>query len=142
MQNRRSFIKQSCALCISAIGLGAVVSQLSSCAPIIVFKGEIQQKKISVPFSTFTEFNNMLIVRNNQLSFDILLIKKSDGTFTALEMKCSHQDNPLTVNKTGLFCASHGSSFDFDGKVLKEPALLPIKKYNVEIENLIVQIIL
>lgn len=142
MQNRRSFIKQSCTLCMSVIGIGAVVTQLSSCAPMIVFKGEVQRKKISVPFSAFTEFNNMLIVRNDQLSFDILLIKKLDGTFTALEMKCSHQDNPLTANKTGLFCASHGSSFDFDGKVLKEPALLPIRKYNVEIENLAIQIIL
>lgn len=142
MQNRRSFIKQSCAFCIGAIGLGAVATQLTACAPMVVFKGEVQKSKILVPFSAFVAPNSMLVVRNSQLAFDILLIKKTDGTYAALEMKCSHQDNALTATKTGLFCSTHGSSFDLDGKVLKEPAIEPIHKYIVEIENSAIQIVL
>lgn len=140
MQNRRTFIKQSCALCISVIGLGAVASQLSSCSPMPVFKGEVDKNSITVPLSFFTEVNNMLVVRNNKLAYDILLVKLEDGSFSALEMKCSHQDNPLTANKTGLFCSAHGSTFDFAGKVTKEPALEPLKKYKTETNTLYVQI--
>ncbi len=140
MQNRRTFIKQSCALCISVIGLGAVASQLSSCSPMPVFKGEVDKNSITVPLSFFTEVNNMLVVRNNKLAYDILLVKLQDGSFSALEMKCSHQDNPLTANKTGLFCSAHGSTFDFVGKVTKEPALEPLKKYKTETNTLYVQI--
>jgi Rieske Fe-S protein len=50
-------------------------------------------------------------------------------------MKCSHQDNSLTVTKTGLFCSSHGSTFDLEGNVTKEPALEPLKKFKTEINN-------
>jgi len=142
MQNRRSFIKKTCALCLSFVGGGVLVSQLSSCTPMPVFKAVVVKNVLAVPFTAFTEGNNSVIVRNSSIPFDILLVKKSNGIYTALEMKCSHQDNPLTANKTGLFCSSHGSTFDLEGNVLKEPALKPIKKYKTEIESSFVHIIL
>jgi len=107
-----------------------------------VFKAVVVKNVLAVPFTAFTEGNNSVIVRNSSIPFDILLVKKSNGIYTALEMKCSHQDNPLTANKTGLFCSSHGSTFDLEGNVLKEPALKPIKKYKTEIESSFVHIIL
>ena len=81
----------------------------------------------------------MVIVRNKNMEYDILLIK-SGNTYTALQMKCTHQDNPLTVNSSGLFCASHGSVFDLNGNVTKEPALQPLKKYNTQINDSEIQI--
>lgn len=97
-----------------------------------VMKVESTKGLIKVPFSAFTEKNNAVIVRNSQLEFDILLVK-SGNTFNALQMKCSHQDNPLTANASGLFCSAHGSTFDLQGNVTKEPALQPLKKYKTEL---------
>ena len=90
--------------------------------------------KVNVPMSSFGE-SNVLILRNDQMEFDVLLVKRSDSEVTALQMKCSHQDNSLTANKNGLFCSAHGSTFDLDGKVTKEPALNPLKKFKTEINN-------
>jgi Rieske Fe-S protein len=142
MKNRRAFIKESCTLCMGIMGMGTIISALSACATMPVFKGEIEKNIITVPISSFTETNNMVIVRNNQLPFDVILIKQKNGNFIALEMKCTHQDNPLTVSKTGLFCASHGSAFDLEGNVVKEPALVPLKKYKTEMNNAVVQILM
>jgi Rieske Fe-S protein len=132
MKSRREFIKESCTLCAGGLLLGWLTTQLSSCAMLPVMKVESTKGLIKVPFSAFTEKNNAVIVRNSQLEFDILLVK-SGNTFNALQMKCSHQDNPLTANASGLFCSAHGSTFDLQGNVTKEPALQPLKKYKTEL---------
>ena len=135
MQNRRDFIKKSCTLCMSIAGLGVLSSQLSSCAPLPIYKGEVSNGMIAVPVSSFTEKSNIVIVRNAQMEFDIAIVKNSASDYTALEMKCTHQANPLTATKMGLFCSAHGSSFDLKGNVTKEPASSPLKKYKTEISN-------
>lgn len=134
METRRAFIKESCKLCLGGLALGWLTTQLSSCAPMPVLKVENEKGVLTVPFSAFTEKNNLLIVRNNKIEYDILLVK-SGNTYTALQMKCTHQDNPLTVNSSGLFCASHGSMFDLNGNVIKEPALQSLKKYVTQISE-------
>jgi Rieske Fe-S protein len=130
MTSRREFIKQSCGICLGSFAL----SWLSACAAIPVIKTEPTKGSITIPISAFTEKNNSVIVRNNQLEFDILVVK-SGNTFNALQMKCTHQDNPITASSTGLFCSAHGSTFDLQGNVTKEPALHPLKKYKTEINE-------
>jgi len=68
-----------------------------------------------------------------QVAYDILLVKKSTEEYLAIYMKCSHQENPVTATTTGLFCSSHGSRFDLDGNVTKEPATAPLKKFKTAI---------
>lgn len=120
-------------LCTGGLALGWLTAQLSACASSLpIVKAENKQGLISVPVSAFTEKHSGVIIRNSQLEFDILLVK-SENNYLALQMKCTHQDNPLTATATGLFCAAHGSTFDLKGNVLKEPALQPLKKYKSEL---------
>ena len=132
MESRRDFIKNSCKRCAAGLTLGWLTTQLSACATLPVLKVENENGALAVPFSSFTEKNNQVIVRSSKMEYDILLVK-SGNAYTALQMKCTHQDNPLTVNSTGLFCASHGSVFDLNGNVTKEPALQPLKKYSTKV---------
>ena len=135
MQDRRAFLKQSCTLCAGIVGLGALASQLSSCSTMSVVKTEINNGMISVPMSSFTDTKKVVVVRNAQLEFDIALVKNSNSDYTALQMKCTHQDNALSVTETGLFCASHGSAFDLKGNVTQEPAQTALKKYSTELND-------
>jgi Rieske Fe-S protein len=50
-------------------------------------------------------------------------------------MKCTHQENALTATPEGLHCSAHGSSFDLEGRVTKEPALAPLQRFAVKLEN-------
>jgi nitrite reductase/ring-hydroxylating ferredoxin subunit len=121
------------------MGAGFLASSLSSCAPVPVFKGIPQQNKITVPLSEFGE-SNLLVIRNSNWEYDILLVKKSSAVINALLLMCSHQQNILTLSKTGLLCPMHGSTFDLDGNATKEPAVQPLKKFRTEVRNEIVEI--
>ena len=133
--DRRQFIKSSCSACIGAAATGLLFSQLTSCAPAFpVYKAKFDKGIIQVPLTSF-ETSNLVIVRDLQMDFDILLIKKSSEDYQAIYMKCSHQSNPLTATSSGLFCSAHGSSFDLDGKVRTEPATGPLQKFKTELQD-------
>ncbi|MEI9920216.1 MAG: Rieske (2Fe-2S) protein [Bacteroidota bacterium] len=132
MINRRTFIKSSCVACAS----GMLFSELmSSCAPALpTFKTAIEGKSISVPVTYFAA-SNVAIVRDNMAEYDILVVKKSEEQFDAIYMRCSHRENPLTATPTGLHCSAHGSSFDLNGQVTKEPATAPLQKFPTEFDR-------
>lgn len=135
MHNRREFIKQSCTLCLGVLGVGIISTQLTSCSPLPIYKTASIEKIINVPLNSFNQEVNFLIVRDTNLQFDIALIKKTETDYNALELRCTHQTNSLTATKTGFLCAAHGSTFDLEGKVTKEPALIPLKKYKTELTS-------
>ncbi|MBL0744084.1 ubiquinol-cytochrome c reductase iron-sulfur subunit [Chryseolinea lacunae] len=134
MKTRREFLKDTCTTCLGTVALGFTFSQLSSCSSLPVFKANLEQKTVTVPLTSFAE-SNLVIVRDMQVQFDILLVKKSAEEYNALHMKCSHRDNPVSATKSGLYCPEHGSTFDLDGNVTKEPAPLPLKKFKTTLSD-------
>ncbi len=128
MKTRREFIKDTCTACLGTAFLGFTFSQLTSCSSLPIYKTNLSQKTVNVPLTSFTE-STLVIVRDMQVPYDVLVVKKSEQEYTALYMKCSHQENAVTATKSGLYCSSHGSTFDLDGNVTKEPALGPLKKF-------------
>ncbi|WP_377116727.1 QcrA and Rieske domain-containing protein [Mucilaginibacter litoreus] len=77
---------------------------------------------------------NMLVLRTKQLEYDILLIKNAEN-YKALYLRCTHEGVGLTPAANKIFCSAHGSVFDLDGKVVKEPALRPLQSYPTELIN-------
>ncbi|HEY9008328.1 QcrA and Rieske domain-containing protein [Ohtaekwangia sp.] len=134
MKTRREFLKDTCTTCLGTAFLGFTFSQLTSCSSLPIYKTNLSQKMVRVPVANFAE-SNLVIVRDLQVPFDILLVKKSETEYNAVYMKCSHQENPVTATKTGLYCSSHGSTFDLDGNVTKEPALKPLKKFKTQLQE-------
>jgi nitrite reductase/ring-hydroxylating ferredoxin subunit len=131
LRTRKDFLKMtgkaSCALMLA----GLTSSVLESCATAKVYHTKADNGKIKVALSEFTE-SNTRIVRVEGLQYDVMVVKKQDGAFNALLMRCSHQDFNLSAGKTGLYCGLHGSAFDLEGKVKTGPATEPLKKLNVE----------
>lgn len=132
---RRAFIKASCGACLGIIGGSVLLSALQSCAPLPLLKSEPENGIISVPLSSFAEGQSLLMINNPKMDHHILLVKKKDGTYNALYMQCSHQNQDLTANKSGLFCAAHGSAFDLDGNVTQAPADKPLRKFRTETDQ-------
>ena len=131
--NRRKFITQGCGACLAVTGMGAMLSSCTASLPLVKTTAEAGNI-IRVPQSSFNEQTKMLLLRNSTLPSDILLIKATEG-YRALYMRCTHEGVGLTASSKKIFCSSHGSEFDFEGKVLKEPALSPLKKFKTETTN-------
>lgn len=136
---RRLFIKSSCKACLGVAIAGTALTLLEGCASLPLYKTKADNGVLSVPESQFAE-TKQLIVRNMQMDYDIFLVKKDDQNYTALYMQCSHRDQPLTATENGLHCTTHGSSFDLDGNVLKEPATAPLKQFKTETKNSLIHI--
>ncbi len=66
-----------------------------------------------------------------------MLLKKSDGSLSALSMLCTHvccqcqYDN----SSTDIFCPCHGSIFDQNGEVLRGPAATNLPSIQLSVDN-------
>ncbi|MBS1576258.1 MAG: Rieske (2Fe-2S) protein [Bacteroidetes bacterium] len=129
---RRNFIKQGCVACMAFMGAGVL---LESCSPgLSLLKATVKNKTLAVPLNKFSGTTNLLVVRGSGLENDILLVK-NENSFKALNLKCTHEGVGLTATDKKIFCSAHGSVFDFNGKVLKEPALRPLTEFPTEIND-------
>jgi cytochrome b6-f complex iron-sulfur subunit len=130
--HRRKFIRDTCTFCASSFLLGNI---LSGCTGALnLQKVEAINDEIIVPLHSFGE-NNYLVVRCKQISNDIFIFRKSDNSYIAHLMKCSHRDAPLQYSSKGLVCNEHGSRFNFDGEVVQAPATASLTKIPVSINE-------
>jgi Rieske Fe-S protein len=129
--DRRKFVKQSCTACL-AVSAGITISALSSCATLPAYKTAIANNKISVPVDLFAN-SSFQLIQPEKLYYNIGLRKESDGTYTALLLRCTHADNQLTLTGNGYTCNLHGSKFDAEGHVTAGPAERNLKKYPTQV---------
>ena len=62
---------------------------------------------------------------------NIIVVKNEDGSLSALNPKCTHQQCPVEWdgNSGSLTCPCHGSAFATDGSVITGPASTPLASY-------------
>lgn len=131
---RRKFLQSSCNACL-LVATGFLLPALSGCGPgaYQVFNAPPAGDKLTVPADAFAK-GPLVLVRPKGSYYSIALRKKDDNTYTALLLKCTHQDNQLTAASDGFSCSLHGSAFNRDGQVIKGPAERTLKSYPVTIE--------
>jgi Rieske Fe-S protein len=142
MNTRRKFIADLCKVCLLAGTAGAAATFLESCNTLKVVRATPSgDNDIQIPLTAFAE-QTQVLARSSKTVFDILVSRKADLTYTALLMQCTHESQPLTASGTSIFCSSHGSKFDLDGKVLLGPAARPLQRYPVTVTdtNLIIHL--
>jgi len=130
MTTRRNFIKTGCAACLGLGSFGVLLEACSASMPLLKITSS-DTGILKIPSEKFSVSNTMLIVRSSKLENDILLLKKQ-GSFKALYLHCTHENQPLTPTSSKIYCTAHGSEFDLEGNVLKEPALKPLKQFRTE----------
>jgi Rieske Fe-S protein len=139
---RRAFIKSSCNICL-LLTAGALLPTLSGCGPAAykVIDAGIHNDQVEIPLAGFTQ-SPLQLVRPKGWLYSIAVRKKEDNTYSALLLKCTHQDNQLTAAPNGYTCSLHGSAFRTDGRVAKGPAERPLKEYVVTTDttNLIIHL--
>lgn len=128
---RRQFLKSSCNLCLLGAA-GYLLSDLVGCSPAYkVLKAPVVNNTVTVPANLFAQ-SALQIVRPQGSYYDIAVEKKQDGSYNALLLQCTHQENQLNTTGNGYTCSLHGSTFDKEGKVTKGPAERPLERYRTE----------
>jgi len=140
---RSAFIKSSCNICM-LLTAGMILPTLTGCGPAAykVINTDIHNDQVAVPLTGFTQ-SPLQLVRPKGWYYSIAVRKKEDNTYSALLLKCTHQDNQLTpAGSNGYTCSLHGSAFNTAGVVTKGPAERSLKEYPVttDQDNLIIHI--
>jgi Rieske Fe-S protein len=129
---RRNFIKSSCTTCLlAATGWMLPAIALTGCSPAYqVFSTEEKEDRLEVPADAFAK-GPLVLVRPKGWFYSIALRKHEDNTYSALLLKCTHQDNQLTAASDGYSCSLHGSAYNKEGRVTKGPAERSLKTFPV-----------
>jgi Rieske Fe-S protein len=132
---RRVFIRKSCSACLSMTALAVLAS---GCAGTKYVTGTIGKDGITVTPSDFkvkqkggTAYASFIIVRNDDLSYPICVYRFTEGEYTALWMRCTHQGAELQASGDVLQCSAHGSEFNSHGQVRSGPASAQLRTFPV-----------
>src|SRR5258708_7073386 len=128
---RRAFLKSSCNVCM-LLTAGLILPMLPGCGPAAhpVIHTEIPHNLIQNPPTRVSPPPLQLPSPKGWL-YAIAVRKKEDNTYSALLLKCTHQDNQLTASGSGFNCSLHGSAFNTEGAVTKGPAERALKQYTI-----------
>jgi Rieske Fe-S protein len=99
-----------------------------------VLRAQADKGIIEVDVTAFAAAN-AVIVRAENMEYDILLVKQDTDVYKALLMQCTHRDYALNANTVGLYCTAHGSRFDLSGNVLEGPATAPLKRFKTSLQQ-------
>ena len=137
--NRRKFLQNSCAACLSATALSGI---LASCQATRYVAGSLGKDGLTIGVNEFVvngnnkeTYRSFLIVRNEALQYPICVYRFSENEYTALWMSCTHQGAELQASGDRLQCSAHGSEFTNHGKVSNGPADRDLRSFPVTINN-------
>ena len=137
--DRKAFIWNSCAACLS---LGVTGILLSSCSATRYAKGRLVKDGMLVDSAEFriekggtVTYRSFIIIRNDALQFPVCIYRVQEDEYKAVWMKCTHQGAELQVSGDRLQCPAHGSEFDKEGKLLSGPANKDLRTFPVTVQS-------
>lgn len=125
---RRDFILNACRAC-AALALVPAAAALEGCTSTKSLA--VSEGVLDVPMDVLGK-GSSAVVKATGLSNKLMIVKRADGTYTALELNCPHKNGPLSEKDGQLVCDWHGSTFDMEGAVQKGPSKTGLKTYPVE----------
>ena len=111
------------------------VGSLPACATVPRYRSVVASGRLSIGRVEFAELagdGDAVSLEADGLRDPILLVKDAEGTFHAISSRCTHQACRVRPGGEFLTCPCHGSTFAFDGEVLRGPAQEPLPTFAVE----------
>jgi Rieske Fe-S protein len=136
---RKDFLK-SCGF--SCLGAGVMTALLPGCATTKITGGTITGDDLVVPISDFEtkagnekHYKKYVVVQNDLLKYPVCIYRFNDREYAALWMRCTHQGAELQVFGDKLQCPAHGSEFTNKGLAQNGPADVPLRTFQVTVEQ-------
>ena len=127
--DRRDFLLNACRAC-AAMALAPAALSLESCSSTKALA--VSDGHLDVPLDSL-DSRGSAIVKAQGLDNKLMIVRRADGSYTALELNCPHKGGPLQEKEGQLVCGWHGSAFDMEGALVKGPSKTGLKSYPVEV---------
>ena len=135
---RRRFLVQL------AAGTGLVAGGLSACSAVATFQARLVKGRIIVAQAELEELfrvDNVALVTAAGLPEALILIRMDEGSYRALGARCTHLGCRVRPGKHSLRCPCHGAVFDLEGNVIRGPAKKPLSRYELEVKETTIEIV-
>ena len=116
--------------------LGSGLLGLCGCAGLPTYLATLEGGAIELSWAEIEssiEEGNAVRIRASGLTEDIALLRLGDGSLRALGTTCTHLGCQVRPGGEFLVCPCHGSTFDWQGAVVRGPAQKPLKSYRVAV---------
>lgn len=135
--SRRGFIR-TIAVFAAAVGAGVAIGSVKLPTQPSLPPASTQR---SGPPGSVANVNNLL--PNSPVTFEYppgypnLLMKKTDGSVSAVSLLCTHVCCECTYDSSNkvIFCGCHGSVFDMVGKVMRGPARTDLPSITLTVDS-------
>lgn len=132
--DRRHFLRTACQAC-GALALIPAAATLESCSTAKGVALAAKDGVLDIPLSAL-EATGRTTVKAKGVQEKLLVVRRNDGTYTALALNCPHKNGPVNFKDgEGLKCGWHGSRFDLEGRVQNGPAKQDLKRYATEVSG-------
>lgn len=135
--DRRDFLLNACRTC-AALALLPAAASLEGCASSAKALA-VKDGMLDVPLDSLGAAGSTVISANG-LSEKLFISKRTDGGYSAVELKCPHKGGPIKEKEGQLVCGWHGSAFGMDGTLVKGPSKAGLKSYPVEVNGAMLRV--
>jgi Rieske Fe-S protein len=127
--SRRAFLVGVCgAAALTAGGLGAALLADDAMAAAGIKRRKNGTVVVNVDKVPALRRDNSRVLLGNVKGTPVAIVRQGD-TFTALNLRCTHQGVTVNSDPSGWRCPAHGSQFALDGDLERGPALSPLGQY-------------
>jgi len=105
---------------------------LWGCAAILPVQGRLDGRVVQVGLGELgasIAAQGYALVQAEGLSQPLLIHQEGEGGYLALSAACTHLGCQVRPARQALICPCHGSSFSWEGEVLRGPAQQPLPRY-------------
>jgi Rieske Fe-S protein len=128
--SRRAFLVGMCgAAALTAGGLGIALLADDATAATGIKRRKNGTVVVDVDKVPALRRDNSRVLLGNVKGTPVAIVRQGD-TYTALNLRCTHQGATVNADAAGWRCPLHGSVFALDGDLERGPALSPLAEYS------------
>jgi len=128
--SRRAFLVGACgAAALAAGGLGTALLADDAWAARGIKRRKNGKVVVSVDKVPALRQNNSRVLLGTVKGTPVAVVREGD-TYTAVNLRCTHQGAIVNADSNGWKCPLHGSQFALDGDLERGPALSPLAEYS------------
>ena len=123
-------------LCLAGSGLWG-------CAAAVSYQGQLRDGRVLIGLADLAaalSAKGYALVQAAGLDDPILIYRTGEGAYRALSARCTHLGCQVRPARHALICPCHGSSFSWEGAVLRGPAQQALRQFRVEAKEDVLEI--
>lgn len=127
--SRRAFLVGMCGAAVLGIGMGSALLADDAMAATGVKRRKNGQVAVTVAKVPALRAAGGRVLLGTVKGTPVAVVREADGSYSALNLRCTHQGVTVNPDSGGWLCPAHGSQFALDGAVERGPAATNLAAY-------------